>query len=127
MGRKEARAEAERVLQQGRHAGRERPERPRDGTRDAAQGEEIRAPVRGHRDSQDGLFERTCPAPPNEPAEIPHKGGDEQEGEALAHHEHDPSERHEAAQGYEGPAAPDGIAQYPCRDGGERRAHGAGG
>ena len=36
-------------------------------------------------------------------------------------------ERHEAAQGHEGPVSPDGVAQHPRHDGGERRAHGAGG
>ena len=116
-------SESESALQQGRHSGGERPEGARDGASDAAQGEEIRAPLRCHRDGQDGLFERTRPASPNEPAEVPHEGGDEQDGEALAHDEHDPGERHEAAQGHEGPASPNGVAQHPRHDGGERRPH----
>src|SRR5215813_7092890 len=43
------------------------------------------------------------PPPPNKPAEVPHEGGDEQDGKALTYNEHDPGERHEAAQGHEGP------------------------
>ena len=67
-----------------------------------------------------------CPASPNEPAEVPHEGSEEQDGEALADDEHDPGERHETAQGHERPASPDGVAQHPRHDGGERRPHGAG-
>src|SRR5262249_12612080 len=104
-------------------SGSERPERTRDGASDAAQGEEIRAPLRCHRDGQDGLFERTRPTSTNEPAEVPHEGGDEQDGEALAHDEHTPGERHETAQDYKGATAPDSVPQHPSHDGGERRPH----
>ena len=124
MGRKEASiSESENALQQGRHSGSERPERTRDGASNTAQGEEIRAPLRCHRDGQDSLFERTRSTSPNEPAEISHEGGDEQDGKALAHDEHDPGECHEAAQDHEEPASPDGVPQHPSHDGGECRPH----
>ena len=115
--------ESESALQQGRHPGSERSEGTRDGANDATEGEEIRAPLRCHRDGQDGLFERTRPTSPNEPAEVPHEGSDEQDGEALAYNERDPGERHEAAQGHEGPAAPNGVSQHSRHDSGERRPH----
>jgi len=72
--------------------------------------------------TQDGLSEWTCPTSPDESTEVPHKGGDEQDGKALAYNEHDPGERHEATQGHQGPAAPHGVSQHPRHDGGERRA-----
>ena len=46
-------------------------------------------------------------------------------GKLSLHDEHDPGECHETAQGHERPASPDGIAQHPRHDGGERRPHGA--